>query len=254
MKSLIKYIKDLFVDGYRFVSVLAPLLSISYTLAKLWGIDLMGIQELSYTWAFLPLLIWVLIAYTRKWRAFHELEEKQKPRLEIVFKNEEPYFQDDQLFLPGKNGKAKYRFYRIRIISRLGTYAEGVEVKVSEIRYKDEDRDILKGSSRNLNLTHDKILPAQQGQTKEYEKEFSLKGDSKGRMANVIGIPISGDPNPYFRLMDIVSNCCEPLEMKPLEIDVLAISKNCPSITKTFEIYELNNQDQKFGFREKVKN
>lgn len=73
---MLKFIRNFFNDGYKKVGLLAPGLSISYTLLKAFEVDLKGLKELSYAWALLPLLVWVLMAYISRFRSYNELEIK----------------------------------------------------------------------------------------------------------------------------------------------------------------------------------
>jgi len=172
----------------------------------------------------------------------------QVPKIAIIFENKHPYYQDEPVSISG--GIAAHRIYRIRVTSNPRVFVAGVEAKVSEVRIDGEDQ--LRGSARNLNLTHDKVLVDRQGHpSKEYQKEFSLKGDKKGQMVNVISVPVAGDPNPCIRLMDIVTCCQGPMGYREMEIDILIVGKNCPDITKTFEVYDTSNEHLKFQFREK---
>ena len=172
----------------------------------------------------------------------------QVPKINITFEDKHPYYQDEPIPIPG--GTAAQRIYRIRVTSNPRVFVEGVEAKVSEVRANGEDQ--LKGGARNLNLTHDKVLLDKQGKpNKEYQKEFSLKGDKMGQMVNVIAVPLAGDPNPHIRLMDIVSCCQGKMGYREMEIDILVVGKNCPDITKTFEVYDTSNEHLKFQFREK---
>lgn len=63
-------VKDLVIDGYKVVGFAAPLASLAFTIVKYQGVKTIPLQDLSYAWAFLPLLIWVCIAYVRR-RAAH---------------------------------------------------------------------------------------------------------------------------------------------------------------------------------------
>lgn len=176
------------------------------------------------------------------------LIQLQVPKINITFEDKHPYCQDEPIPIPG--GTAAQRIYRIRVTSNPRVFVEGVEAKVSEVRIDGEDQ--LKGSARNLNLTHDKVLLDKQGNpNKEYQKEFSLKGDKMGQMVNVIAVPLAGDPNPYIRLMDTVSCCQGKMGYREMEIDILVIGNNCPDITKTFEVYDTSKEYLRFQFRGK---
>src|SRR6266404_3572258 len=67
MKNIGRLLADLIKDGFSVVGVLAPLLSISIPVSKALNVPLAALESISYAWAFLPLLIWVLIAYVRRW-------------------------------------------------------------------------------------------------------------------------------------------------------------------------------------------
>ena len=67
-------VTDLFGDGYKLVSITAPFLSLAFTITKIFEVPIMGFREVSYAWASLPLLIWVFIAYVRRWLKSKSLE------------------------------------------------------------------------------------------------------------------------------------------------------------------------------------
>lgn len=75
MKRIISVARDLFVDGYSFIGVIAPTLSIGFALAKAFEI-LPNLREVSYLWALVPILGWVLVAYVRRWLAHAALSER----------------------------------------------------------------------------------------------------------------------------------------------------------------------------------
>src|SRR5258708_27210160 len=73
---ILRIARDLFVDGYSVVGAIAPLLSIGFTVAQ--ALDLaINLREISYAWALLPLLLWVVVAYVRRNLRFLDLERQQ---------------------------------------------------------------------------------------------------------------------------------------------------------------------------------
>jgi hypothetical protein len=75
LKRLLRFLKDLFSDGHKLLGVLAPVLSLAFTVAKALNLTV-GLQDISYAWALLPLLLWVIAAYVRRWLISCEWEEK----------------------------------------------------------------------------------------------------------------------------------------------------------------------------------
>jgi len=67
MSKVLSFVSDLITDGYRFVGILAPLLSIGFTLVKAFGSTDFDLQDISYAWALAPLVGWLGIAYARRW-------------------------------------------------------------------------------------------------------------------------------------------------------------------------------------------
>ena len=66
-KKIFSFFVDLVGDGYGLVSLLAPLLSIAFTVAKALDMEWLGhLRELSYAWAFVPLTLWIFVAYVRR--------------------------------------------------------------------------------------------------------------------------------------------------------------------------------------------
>ena len=76
LTRIFRILRDLFVDGYSVVGATAPLLSIGFTLAKAFDLAI-NLREVSFAWALLPLLIWVLVAYVRRNLQFIDLEQRQ---------------------------------------------------------------------------------------------------------------------------------------------------------------------------------
>lgn len=75
MSILVKAVRKFFTDGTKVLSLLAPTLSILYTAGLAWQWPLMGAwKDLSYAWAFVPLLILAIVAYIRRWKYSLSLE------------------------------------------------------------------------------------------------------------------------------------------------------------------------------------
>lgn len=70
-----EYARDVVGDGYKIVGIVAPLFTISFTAYKLVGGQMIDLRNVSYAWAFLPIVIWLLIAYTRRRAAHLEMIE-----------------------------------------------------------------------------------------------------------------------------------------------------------------------------------
>jgi hypothetical protein len=69
-----RLIRDLFLDGHKAIGLLAPLLSICFTVLKALDVPIATeLRQISYAWAFLPLLLWLFIAYVRRWAAHTEM-------------------------------------------------------------------------------------------------------------------------------------------------------------------------------------
>jgi len=74
VRAVLRIPADLFKDGYKLLGVFAPILSISFTVAKAAGLQL-GLQHVSYAWALGPILLWVLVAYVRRCLFSYKLED-----------------------------------------------------------------------------------------------------------------------------------------------------------------------------------
>jgi len=62
-----RLLTDLVADGYKLVSIIAPLLSVAFTVAKFFEYPSKElVAQASYAWAFAPLTVWLLIAYVRR--------------------------------------------------------------------------------------------------------------------------------------------------------------------------------------------
>jgi hypothetical protein len=76
LSRILKILRDLFTDGYSVVGALAPILSIGFTAAKAFDVTV-HLRDISYTWALLPILLWVIVAYVRRHSRFVALEQQQ---------------------------------------------------------------------------------------------------------------------------------------------------------------------------------
>lgn len=87
MKLFGRLILDLIKDGYSVLGVTAPLLSIGVTMSKALDLPLTaGLRHISYAWAFLPLLLWVTIAYARRWLRDRSREATLNDEVAFAFK------------------------------------------------------------------------------------------------------------------------------------------------------------------------
>jgi len=102
MRRLSVFLKDLCADGYRVISVIAPLLSILFTIAKWQEWKVVDLKEVSYAWALLPLTIWFLIAYIRRWQRSNEFE-KERDELRQIRDYEKALDDLSTLFDEGNN-------------------------------------------------------------------------------------------------------------------------------------------------------
>ena len=66
--------------------------------------------------------------------------------VEMLFDDQEPYFLYDHGLIP--SGNALDKLYRVRVLSKPGQYVDGVEVKVSDVRFGGESQ--LKGGAWHL--------------------------------------------------------------------------------------------------------
>lgn len=79
LSRILRILRDLFADGYSVVGAVAPVLSIGFTIAK--ALDLtIHLRDISYAWALLPILLWVIVAYIRRHSRFVDLEQQQDTR------------------------------------------------------------------------------------------------------------------------------------------------------------------------------
>jgi hypothetical protein len=79
MSKYARLIRDLWSDGYKVFGTIAPLASLSFTLAKALEVHV-SLRDISYAWAFAPLLAWLFVAYLRRWLAYRDLEAQLDTR------------------------------------------------------------------------------------------------------------------------------------------------------------------------------
>ena len=75
-KHSLSFIRALSGDGYKAISIVAPLASLSFTALKAFGAEGWNFASASYAWALLPILVWVSVAYARRWSASLEVESE----------------------------------------------------------------------------------------------------------------------------------------------------------------------------------
>jgi hypothetical protein len=74
------FVKGLYVDGHKVLSIVAPLLSIAVSLVK--AFDL-GFANISYAWALVPITVWMLVAYWRRLIYSEDLEIRLIPKISV---------------------------------------------------------------------------------------------------------------------------------------------------------------------------
>jgi hypothetical protein len=84
MGKFARLVQGLYDDGLKGLSIFSALLSIAFTIAKIF--DAVPIlRRVDYGWAFLPLTIWLLVAYVRRWSAFQDqIELPRAPPLSLT--------------------------------------------------------------------------------------------------------------------------------------------------------------------------
>jgi hypothetical protein len=84
MGKFARLVQGLYDDGLKALSIFSALLSIAFTIAKIF--DAVPIlRRVDYGWAFLPLTIWLLVAYVRRWSAFQDqIELPRAPPLSLT--------------------------------------------------------------------------------------------------------------------------------------------------------------------------
>ena len=61
-----RFVRDLCIDSHAAVSFMAPVSSLGFTLVKWAEVPIVGLKDISYAWALLPLLIWFIVGYARR--------------------------------------------------------------------------------------------------------------------------------------------------------------------------------------------
>lgn len=78
MSKIARFFVDLYNDGFGFVGLLAPVASLATTLSKWAGVAVGGLQEISWAWVFIPITLWILAAYVRRWHRYREHVENPR--------------------------------------------------------------------------------------------------------------------------------------------------------------------------------
>lgn len=117
-------------DGYKAVSVIAPLLSIGFTLSKAFDVPVEGLQQLSYAWALAPLVVWISIAYVRRLGSHDELQRK----LDDIAEERDFAYVDMSLGMYQKTAIGPYFINRMELIfQNLGKKMLRYEIKELEL-------------------------------------------------------------------------------------------------------------------------
>lgn len=103
MRQIITVIRELFSDGYKVVSIAAPILSILFVALKAveWPVT-ERLASVSYAWAFAPITVWFLVSYVRRWRKFRSFEEERN-ELRVLKNYEDKLDELSQKFDFGNN-------------------------------------------------------------------------------------------------------------------------------------------------------
>ncbi len=72
MGRFIRFISDLYSDGYKLIGLVAPLLSIFVSVYKLAGPEVDWLKDVPWAWVPIPIILWLLLAYWRRWREYNE--------------------------------------------------------------------------------------------------------------------------------------------------------------------------------------
>ncbi|HEY2122575.1 MAG TPA: hypothetical protein VGH07_03195 [Chthoniobacterales bacterium] len=84
MSKIFRLLAALYTDGFKAISLFVPLLSMAFTVAKTFDAAPL-LRDISYAWAFLPLTIWLLVAYIRRLLAFdEEIEAPRAPAMSLT--------------------------------------------------------------------------------------------------------------------------------------------------------------------------
>src|ERR1700730_9732711 len=78
MRRIFLLIGALINDGYKALSIIAPFLSIAFTVAKIFDV-VPQLRHVDYAWAFVPITLWLAVAYVRRWTAFQDQVEAPRP-------------------------------------------------------------------------------------------------------------------------------------------------------------------------------
>lgn len=127
---------DLYRDGYSLVGAIAPLVSIGFTLAKAYNLNV-SLQGVSYAWALLPLVVWLAVAYIRRWLAYYQAEGSKLP-------NRDKWFTEAVYYLVrGRWPAPTDRLFReMDVIESTGQYYEDLR--------RSANYDKMEGAVQNL--------------------------------------------------------------------------------------------------------
>jgi hypothetical protein len=134
--------RDLVRDGYTLVSIIAPLLSIAFTLAKALDMSaLRHIPDISYAWALAPLLLWVFVAYVR--RRSHTLQS----RLKFAAGPNEPGCIRRDVDWHASSGTVTATWFKLKVSAVGVSNVTGCCARLTSVRRDGDNKDRLDGTS-----------------------------------------------------------------------------------------------------------
>ncbi|MDB5578298.1 MAG: hypothetical protein JWR80_3474 [Bradyrhizobium sp.] len=216
LKRVRPFLIDLWRDGYAVVGIIAAPLSIIFTLAKAFDVQALGhLRDVSYAWAFAPLVIWFLVAYVR--RRSHsakidELTAQLTPKLKCSFDMNDPgCVRPNTKIVAGPNKDVVATWYRIKV-EALGTSTLR-ECRGRLVAIERGSGNLLLGETPTLNFSqgdplsktispgvaehldflvandthgaHVAVVPEHLSQAVQWNDLFSLPGDYRIRIAVV---------------------------------------------------------------------
>jgi len=72
------FVGGLFSDGFKALGLFSWLLSGIFTIAKIYD-AVSWLRHIDYAWALLPITVWLLVAYYRRWTAYQDQVEAPRP-------------------------------------------------------------------------------------------------------------------------------------------------------------------------------
>jgi hypothetical protein len=150
------FVRDLSLDGYGAVSFAAPLISITFALAKFFDVPLVALKSLSYAWGLLPICLWFLIGYARR-RAMSDRSRKIR-KLKEFYAGADPIIHAQLEKTISEEDFKKYTQSADSWANNCATWIEAEMGQLAKARYLDRSGMQDVSITGAVNISHNTVV------------------------------------------------------------------------------------------------